>query len=62
VFVLCSFLLRFILEALFSFQIDFILTPKVDSRCCKEGKVILGEILTTQQKFVVLDICIRRWK
>lgn len=45
-FVLCSFLLRFILEALFSFQIDFILTTKVDSRCCKEDKVTLGEILT----------------
>ena len=43
-------------------QIDFILTPQVDSRCCKDCKVIPGESLTTQHRLVVLDICIKIWK
>ena len=35
---------------------------KVDSRCCKVCKVILGESVATQRRVVVLDICIGRWK
>ena len=31
---------------------------KVDSRCCKVCKVILGENVATQHRVVVLDICI----
>ena len=41
--------------------IDFILTRKVDSRCCKDCKMILGVSITTQHRVVVRAICIRRW-
>ena len=43
-------------------QIGFIITRKVDSRCYKDCKEILGESVTTQHRLVVLDICIRRWR
>ena len=34
----------------------------MDSRCCKDCKVIPEESVTTQHRVVVLDICIKRWK
>ena len=43
-------------------QIDFIFTQKIDSRYCKDCKMISGEIATTQQRLVVLDICIKTYK
>lgn len=43
-------------------QIDFILTRKVDRRCCKDYKAIPGESITTQHWLAVPGIYIRRWK
>ncbi|KAJ7976642.1 Retrovirus-related Pol polyprotein LINE-1 [Quillaja saponaria] len=43
-------------------QIDFVLTRKVDRAICKDCKVLPGECLVSQHKFMVVDLGVKWWK